>query len=132
MNQNDICIWVEDRIEPYLDEVLPPDEATRLRSHINDCPNCRRELRLATRVRTELRSLPSVDAHDGITSKWADGLGERTPEPRSIFVWNRPLFRLAAAAVLVIAVDTHYLGDQVGRGTDTGTEEVALARKQVE
>jgi anti-sigma factor (TIGR02949 family) len=55
------CEEALDWIEPYLDGDLPEDEAARLREHLAGCPSCAAELELATRIQSELRSLPQLD-----------------------------------------------------------------------
>ncbi|MGH9346586.1 MAG: anti-sigma factor family protein, partial [Vicinamibacterales bacterium] len=34
------CRRIEDRLTPYVDEALPPDERSEVERHLNDCPPC--------------------------------------------------------------------------------------------
>lgn len=95
------CDEALDLLEPFLDGELPPEEADRLRSHLQGCRACAGELALAERVQEELRALPQPDCPPEVIERVVrSGRGEVVPFP------TRPLrVRIAAAAaVLALAV----------------------------
>jgi anti-sigma factor RsiW len=53
------CPWVQQRIEPYIDNELGDVERATLERHIDGCESCRRELRHAETVLSQLRTLPA-------------------------------------------------------------------------
>jgi anti-sigma factor (TIGR02949 family) len=46
-----------DKLSAYLDGELPPDDATAVAQHLQDCPDCQAELDALHRVRQLLRQL---------------------------------------------------------------------------
>lgn len=120
-------------IEPYLDGDLPEDEADRLRGHLAGCPACAAELELATRIQSELRSLPQLDCPPEVLERVRrEGRADRARvvpfEPRrrvSRFLGPR---LAAAAAVLALAVGGGALFLQVQQPPDQPSpEEIAQA-----
>jgi anti-sigma factor (TIGR02949 family) len=55
------CTAAEAFVEAYVDGELTPDEASRLRRHLERCPTCAAEIGLATTIRDGLRALPELD-----------------------------------------------------------------------
>jgi hypothetical protein len=55
------CGGVQALLEPYVDGELAEREAGRLRAHLERCPACAAELRLATGIRRALRDLPQLE-----------------------------------------------------------------------
>jgi anti-sigma factor (TIGR02949 family) len=49
------CQDLQLRIEAFVDEELEQTEATSLREHLEICPACARQVRLAAEIRQELR-----------------------------------------------------------------------------
>ena len=97
------CEEALDLLEPYLDGDLHPGEADRVRRHLEGCAACAAELRLAERIRRELRALPQPDCPPSVIERVrAAGRGKVVPFP----VKDRPPRRriAAAAAVLVLTV----------------------------
>jgi anti-sigma factor (TIGR02949 family) len=93
------CEEALDLLEPYLDGDLPPDEADRVRRHLEACPACAAELALAARIQGELRALPQPDCPPAVLERVrAAGRGEVVPFPGRE---RAPRWRIAAAAALV-------------------------------
>ena len=55
------CQDLQLRIEAFVDEEFEQTEATALREHLEICPACARQVRLAADIRQELRGLPELD-----------------------------------------------------------------------
>ena len=127
------CEEALDLLEPYLDGDLPPEEADRVRRHLEACSSCAAELALAARIQRELRALPQPDCPPEVIERVRrKGRGEVVPFPSG----NRP-FRsriAAAAAVLALAVGGGSLfvhlqhvqqeREQVARATQIGRAHV--------
>jgi anti-sigma factor RsiW len=98
------CEEALDLLDPWLDGDLPPEEAGRLRAHLDRCPACAAELALAGRIQRELRALPQPDCPPEVIQRVVrTGRGEVVPFPSP----SRRMTRLriaAAAAVLTLAV----------------------------
>jgi anti-sigma factor (TIGR02949 family) len=124
------CEEALDWIEPYLDGDLPEDEAARLRGHLDRCTVCAAELTLATRIQSELRSLPQLDCPPEVMERVRrEGRGVVVPfESRrraSRFLGPR---LAAAAALLALAVGGGALFLQIQRPSDQPSpEEIAQA-----
>jgi anti-sigma factor (TIGR02949 family) len=120
-------------IEPYLDGDLPVSEADHLASHLEICPACTRELRLARQVQQGLRAMPQLTCPAAVSSE----VQQRIDEPRRLRLWTsgpalplrgwRPAGALAVAAMLLIAALTVFDSAE----TDPSAREVALAERQV-
>ncbi|HEX4964649.1 MAG TPA: zf-HC2 domain-containing protein [Thermoanaerobaculia bacterium] len=92
-----------DLLEPYVDGELAPAEAASLRSHVEGCPACARELALAERIQRELRSLPQLDCPPEIVERVRRQGAEVVPfRPR--LTTRLPLRLAAAAALLALAL----------------------------
>jgi anti-sigma factor (TIGR02949 family) len=64
------CASVRDRLDPFLDEDLGRRETERLRAHLDTCPGCREELRLARKLRVALRDgLPILSCPPEVTEQ---------------------------------------------------------------
>jgi anti-sigma factor (TIGR02949 family) len=91
------CEEALDLLEPYLDGDLSPGETDRVRRHLEGCAACAAELRLAERIRRELRTLPQPDCPPAVIERVrAAGRGAVVPFPAK----DRPLRRRIAAASL--------------------------------
>jgi len=128
MNRSDHelpCEEALDFLEPYLDGDLPVAEASRLREHLERCPDCAAELALAARIQRELRSLPQLDCPPEVLEKVREtGRGEVVPfRPR-----ERVGLRIAAvAAVLALAVGGAALFLRFERRDRPSPQEIAQA-----
>jgi len=93
------CEEALDLLEPYLDGDLRPEEADRVRHHLDGCPACAGELALAARIQRELRALPQPDCPPEVIERVRRaGRGEVVPFPTPA---RTPRRRIAAAAALV-------------------------------
>lgn len=102
------------QIEPHLDGDLAVAAAERLAAHLEDCPGCAAELRLAAEIRHELRSLPELDCPPHVLARVTaearqtiGGRRRRLPwRPRSAKPWSRAAaaWRAALAAGVVAAL----------------------------
>lgn len=123
------CEEALDWIEPYLDGDLPEDEAARLREHLAGCSSCAAELELATRIQSELRSLPQLDCPPEVLERVRqEGRGVVVPfKPRRIVRAIGPRLA-AAAAVLALAVGGGALFLQIQKPSDQPSpEQIAQA-----
>jgi anti-sigma factor RsiW len=101
------CDQALDLLDPWLDGDLPPEEAGRLRAHLDRCPACAAELALAGRIQRELRALPQPDCPPEVIQRVVrTGRGEIVPfPPRTRMAPPTMRMRIAAAAaVLALAV----------------------------
>lgn len=53
------CEWCDERLEPWLDGDLSADETAAVAAHVRDCERCGRQVALARRITTGLRSAPA-------------------------------------------------------------------------
>jgi len=121
------CPAVRDRLDPLLDGDLARAEESRLHAHLEGCPACREELRLARDLRRALRDgLPTLEcppevsarvlaiARDEVARGGAHRATDRTDrrEPLAERLWTwltggglghlRPAATLAAVAALLL------------------------------
>jgi anti-sigma factor (TIGR02949 family) len=122
------CEEALDLLEPYLDGDLPPDEADRVRRHLEACTACAAELALAARIQSELRALPQPDCPPEVIERVRRaGRGEVVPFPSR---QRPPRWRTAAAAALVaLAVGGGALGVHLQRERQQ-QEQVAQATRE--
>lgn len=122
--QTNDCEWFDERLEPWLDDDLPEDEAVALERHVAGCPRCRKQYRLAGRIRAGLRELGQPSCPDSV----AANLDRRTRPRRR---WLAPALAagLAAGALgLGVAWQMHRT---VGPGTQPSATELAEAREDL-
>ena len=106
----DICKWVQEHIDAYLDGDLDPTETATLNTHIAGCPSCSEELDLAQRVKEELGSLPEQLCPDTVVDTALEKIGVRdsvqTTPTRKPWKLARALqgWRLAAVAAILICL----------------------------
>ena len=122
------CEEAFDLLEPYLDGDLPPDEADRVRRHLDGCPACAGELALAARIQRELRALPQPDCPPEVIERVRRaGRGAVVPFPSGE---RAPRWRIAAAAALVaLAVGGGWLGVHIQQERQR-QEQVAQATQE--
>ena len=143
------CEWASDSMDAYLDGELTDVDVTVLKSHLDECGECREELESARRVLSELRDLPELRCPDGVTDNLIATLGAgnaaqpgRTTGRRTSFLpeWLAArrfgLFRpaLVGSLILVIAVSAIWIGRQNrSTGNDPGytPEQVAQAEAEL-
>ena len=60
------CVWMQERIDAYLDGDLSPTEVAVADLHLARCLSCAEELRLARQVAGSLRSLPARQCPESV------------------------------------------------------------------
>lgn len=105
------CQDLELRIEALVDEELGQAEATALREHLESCPDCAIQVRLATEIRQELRGLPELDTPQHVLDSVLESVRRKEPRRRSwldLFLAPRPAWiavgATAAAALFAFMV----------------------------
>ncbi|HXO18512.1 MAG TPA: zf-HC2 domain-containing protein [Thermoanaerobaculia bacterium] len=122
-------------LEPLIDGELSAAEEARLRAHLERCPACAAEWKLAADIRSELRALPELDcppavlervfreaAHSSVVPlarprRTNDGAGSS----------RRPFWAALAAAVLVALLAAGLLVQQLSRPRPPSAAEVERA-----
>jgi anti-sigma factor RsiW len=59
------CRTIRKRLSAYEDQELSPDEQARIRSHLQDCPQCRERFAMFQYTREILEELPDVQPAPG-------------------------------------------------------------------
>lgn len=101
------CAEVQDRLDAWIDGDLDPAEAGVLEAHVERCPECDGERRLAEEIRETLRGLPELDLPDRVMEvvrdETAPTIGERA---RGLLdaIFARPVPAVAAVAAIVLFV----------------------------
>lgn len=102
------CPQILERLEAFVDDDLPAAEHALVSSHLDLCPDCSAEHRLALAVREELRSLPELDMPTRAVARvlaqtnkpsWLDRASEAIRA-----TWLRPQWVGATAAAVLVAV----------------------------
>jgi hypothetical protein len=137
-NYENNCGWTLERIEPFLDDELPPGELARFQTHVDKCETCADELAFASRVVNELRSLPMHEAParvmEPVTSSATPPIAERLAEwfNKRWVILRRPA--MATMIVMIAAVGTFVVTqhDRIpGNGaTELSQEELQDATEQ--
>lgn len=52
--------WASRSLGSYLDRELPPSDEAVVRSHLADCPGCRKEAAVLSRIKSSLRKLADL------------------------------------------------------------------------
>jgi anti-sigma factor (TIGR02949 family) len=123
------CEEALDLLEPYLDGDLPPEEADRVRRHLEGCASCAAELSMAARIQRELRALPQPECPPEVLERVRRaGRGQVVPFPTG----SRPLrSRIAAvAALLALAVGGGSLFVHLQNVQQQQREQVAQATQE--
>lgn len=143
------CEWARDSMDAYLDGELTDVDVTVLKSHLDECGECREELESARRVLSELRDLPEMRCPDGVTDNLfaTIGAGNAAPTGRAtvqrtgllpewMTAWRFGLFRpaLVGSLILVIAVSAVWIGRHnrsTGNNSGYTPEQVAQAEAEL-
>jgi len=127
------CADVLDRIEAWIDGDLEPREAGVLEAHVERCPECEAERRLADEIRAGLRGLPELDLPDrvieAVRDQTAPTIGERARGLLDTIV-ARPVPAVAAVAVIVTLMVAVVPWRQSERPPRYSAEEVERATKE--
>jgi len=98
---------IADRFGAWLAGTLPPDEASRVRRHVDSCSPCAEELRLLEAGTAMVAPLPAVEPRPGFARRVAARAAELRPRPVGApwwrWVFGGGLAAAAAAAALLIA-----------------------------
>ena len=95
------CHEFEEKINPYLDHLLDPEEAGQVEAHMEACPDCKRLYQQLSKVIASLRSLEDEplpeDFEEALHEKLAAGTVQR-PRWKRVSLWG------GVAAALVVLV----------------------------
>lgn len=131
------CVDIIDRLDDFVDGVLPRDDRDAVQRHLDDCPTCRRERAALENLLAEAQALPREMAPD--RDLWA-GVAERIgvsgsarPDGGGVLPFEPPrpntaparkktnwtaLAGFAAAAAVLIAVFGSFMTLTGGTSTD--------------
>lgn len=96
------CDEVRILLGPLLDQELPANEVAAVMAHVDNCPECSRELGDLTTLRNGLRSLPRPHVPPALSNAIIEAIGD-VSNARSVPAtrqWARPLLTHAAAALV--------------------------------
>ncbi len=92
-------------LESYLDGELDAAAAATFQAHLESCPACAAEHRLAEAVRSELRALPALDAPSSVLREVQHEIErERFSKPPALPSTGRRWAALAAAVLATAAI----------------------------
>lgn len=146
-NGEDRCLWVLDRIDPYLDGELDAGDTAEFEKHIAGCAGCRNELALARAVLDELRGFPGLECPRRVVEGAAErceagrtgsrGTAARRHPARRILDWFRspgvPALRPAMAVMVVlIAAVSVFVVSRHGQSPFHQAREEALTEQEIE
>ncbi len=101
------CQEYQEILSAHVDGDLSFEEGLEVRSHLEQCPNCRRKFLWETEVKKALKGkLTSIPARPGLKETIVDQLGEASRE--GFMSWFSIPHRLAAAFVLLLVVAPPY------------------------
>ena len=126
----------DDRLDAYLDGLLPLAEAQAFEAHAHACPACAAELTLASRIRTTLRTEPAEpcpDAvFDGARARIAAFQQDRPAQSSAHH--RRPLWRgVTAMALVLFALALGAVVMQLGPAeAEYSAQDIETARQEVE
>jgi anti-sigma factor RsiW len=125
-----------DQFDAYLDGLLPPAEAAAFEAHAQTCSACADELALASRIRTTLRTEPTVpcpdDVYEGALAR-ITAVQQHRPAQSSARR-RRPLWRgVTAMALVLFALGLGVVVTQFNSPEPEYTaQEIETARHEVE
>ena len=119
------CHEFEEKINPYLDHLLDPEEAGQVEAHMEACPDCKRLYQQLSKVITSLRSLEDEPLPEGFEEALHEKLAAGTVQrPR----WKRVSLWGGVAAALVVLVSGLWGMGLSGGVTDGARAEDGAAR----
>ena len=131
------CQDLQLRIEALVDEELEQTEATALREHLEICPACARQIRLAAEIRQELRGLPELDTPQHVLDSVLGTVRHKESRRRSwldFFRAPRPAWIAVGAtaaaalfAVMVLMPNQEPAPPEHSAEVEIATEEARLA-----
>src|SRR5437868_169096 len=102
------CHEIRDELKAYLDRELSAAEGARVRGHLDDCPDCRREMETMMRLGEKLsvvdQAVPRPELRARILAQLPDA--PPTSSARRVPFWSFrwPAFALAAGSLAVIGL----------------------------
>jgi hypothetical protein len=121
------CEDVNDLLAAYLDEEITPEERRQIEAHLETCEKCRDEMRLLASTQTGLRQafdamVARVEPSPQVWNRVRQRMESRNPLwEKAGAVLNKPLWRAAIPAVLVLIVIGALWGSGVIPGFQSGT-----------
>ena len=107
-NDSPTCQDIELHIEALVDHELEAAQIASLEEHLETCPDCAQQFRLATEIRRELRELPEVDTPSRVLEavfRQASSSEQQRWSWSALWQVSRPAWiALGAAAATLLAV----------------------------
>lgn len=134
------CDATLDQLEAFVDDALPEAIASLAQHHIEGCPRCQVELKLAQRIRTGLGKLPSQRCPEHVTRAVLAAANQpphRLGWRARVFGWLPPMPALdmrvvAAAGVALALVIAGLLVRPDGEGPAPQFTQAELARAEIQ
>lgn len=109
-------------LQDYQEDLLPPEKAGEIRRHLEECPQCRRELQALRGLLEEMAALPeeaepSRDLWPQIHWRLREGKPGEVPG-RGWTAVTLPLWQLAAASIAVALISGGAVWTFLSRGPD--------------
>lgn len=129
------CADVDQRIEAYVDDLLPDEQRQAFDAHLAACPTCAAQLALARRIQDGLANLPALRCPDHVSTHvlaeagFADTPAVIPPRAHPRFLQRRRWWPTAVAAALAAALGIGYL---VQPAPGPSRQEIARAQAEVE
>lgn len=102
------CDQVREHLEALLEDELASHDARDIGVHLESCPECATQVRLAREIQHELRSLPELDAPAPLLYSIFDQTvrkeARRSSPVRTWGRWPQPVWAGLAAAAFALAV----------------------------
>ena len=110
------CEEIRQHLEIFLDGKLPETAAIQIQSHLEDCPGCAAQTRLARDIHNELRVLPEFDTPAPVLQQILDQtVRTESPPNASVSFWGRwpgPVWAALAATGLALLLGVGVLNQQ--------------------
>ena len=94
------CSEIQENLSAYLDGELDPDEESELKSHLEGCESCSRELESLRSTVELVRSVPRVQAPSALKQRLSSATSFRRPAWRFL----NPVALASAAALIIVTV----------------------------
>lgn len=129
------CTEIDERIEAYVDDLLPAEARQQVDTHLAACPACAAQLALAGRIRHGLASLPAMPCPDHVSTHvlaeagFGDASTDASPHTHPRFLQRRRWWPTAIAAALAAALGIGYL---MQPAPGPSRQEIAQAQAEIE
>jgi len=117
-----------DDLSAYVDHMLKPRARERLHSHVQDCPDCQRQLRAVHTLRNSLQEMPSPELGFDLGARLQDRLraaSDRKRQARPGWAWSGWLPAGLAAAAMASGV---WLGGLLVAGSAVSLPRATMVR----